>query len=134
LKILQVSDAYYPFPGGVSEHLYSLSKYLRKRGHEVWILSTSYGKDDEKFNGYVCRVGRVLILPLNKSQITLTFDPLLPLKVLRFLRERKFDIVHTRMDHNTLPLPRRLNLPHILRWFQLVQGRKNFFHPSMEEN
>jgi len=95
LKILQVSDAYYPFPGGVSEHLYSLSKYLRKRGHEVWILTTSYGKDDGKFNGYVHRIGRVLILPLNKSQITLTFDPLLPLKVLRFLREMRFDIVHT---------------------------------------
>jgi hypothetical protein len=95
LKILQVSDAYYPFPGGVFERLYSLSKYLRKRGHEVWILTTSYGNADEKFNGYVHRVGKVLILPLSKSQITLTFDPLLPLKVLRFLRERKFDIVHT---------------------------------------
>ncbi len=95
MKILQVSDAYYPFPGGVSEHIYSLSKYLRRRGHEVWVLTTSYGKGDENFNGYVRRIGRVLILPLNKSQITLTFDPLLPLKVQKFLREKTFDVVHT---------------------------------------
>jgi Glycosyltransferase len=95
LKILQVSDAYYPFPGGVSEHIHSLSKYLRKRGHEVWVLTTSYGNGDENFKEYVHRIGRVLILPLNKSQITLTFDPILPLKVWKFLRERSFDVVHT---------------------------------------
>ncbi len=95
LKILQVSDAYYPFPGGVSEHLYSLSKYLRKRGHEVYILTASYGKGDEEFNENVYRIGRVILLPLNKSQITLTFDPLLHYKVWRFLKKTRFDIVHT---------------------------------------
>lgn len=95
LKILQVSDAYYPFPGGVSEHLYSLSKALRKRGHDVYILTASYGKEDEKFNDHVHRVGRVIILPLNKSQITLTFDPLLAFKVKNFLKRNSFDIVHT---------------------------------------
>jgi len=95
LKILQVSDAYYPFPGGVSEHLYSLSKYLRKRGHEVWILTAGYGKGDENFNGNVIRVGRVLVLPLNKSQITLTFDPILPLKVREIFKKMSFDVVHT---------------------------------------
>lgn len=95
LRILQVSDAYYPFPGGVSEHIYSLSKYLRRRGHEVYILTASYGKADREFNEYVHRIGRVIVLPLNKSQITLTFDPLLHYKVWKFFKKNPFNIVHT---------------------------------------
>lgn len=57
LKILQVSDAYYPFPSGVAEHMHHLSLSLRKRGHKVYILTGRYG--DEKDEEYVKRVGKV---------------------------------------------------------------------------
>lgn len=111
LKILQVSDAYYPFPGGVTEHMHNLSVHLRQRGHEVKILTGSYGADDEKFNHNVVRVGKVIITSprlkiFNLTQLTLTFSPTLHLKVRNFLRKNKFDIVHT---HG----PLALNLPHL---------------------
>lgn len=93
LKILQVSDAYYPFPGGVSEHMHHLSRALRKRGHEVYILTANYnGGKDEK---YVKRVGKIHTFLANKTQITWTFSWNLPFQVKKFIRENKFDVIHT---------------------------------------
>ncbi len=109
LRILQVSDAYYPFPGGVSEHLHHLTLALRERGHDVRILTGRYpGTYTDP--PWVYRVGRVRILPalgvLNKTQLTLTLSPTLPLEVRTFFRHHRFDIVHT---HG----PLALNLPQL---------------------
>jgi len=92
LKILQVSDAYYPFPSGVSEHMHHLSLSLRKRGHEVHILTGKYNNEKED---YVKRVGKVYRFKSNKAEVTLTFSFNLPFEVKKFLREEKFDVVHT---------------------------------------
>lgn len=93
LKILQVSDAYYPFPGGVSEHMHHLSKALRKRGHEVHILTAKYA--DEKDEEYVKRVGKIHTFLANKTQITWTFSWNLPFEVKKFIRKNRFDVIHT---------------------------------------
>lgn len=93
LKILQVSDAYYPFPGGVSEHMYHLSEALRKRGHQVYILTAKYG--EEKDEKYVKRVGKIHTFLANKTQITWTFSWSLPFEVKKFIRKNKFDVIHT---------------------------------------
>jgi len=111
LKILQVSDAYYPFPGGVTEHMHNLSLHLRRRGHDVKILTGSYGRDDERFNHDVIRIGKVIVTSprlkiFNLTQLTLTFSPSLHLQVRDFLRTNRFDIVHT---HG----PLAVNLPHL---------------------
>ncbi len=111
LRILQVSDAYYPFPGGVSEHMHNLALHLRKRGHIVKILTGSYGEEDRGFNHNVIRVGKVFITTpklklFNLTQLTLTFSPKLPIIVRNLLKENYFDVVHT---HG----PLALNLPHL---------------------
>jgi len=108
LRILQSSDAYYPFPGGVSEHMHYLSLYLRERGHRVTILTADYGSGTAERD--VVRIGRVRILPplkaFNMTQLTVTFEPGLHLKVRDFLRRNEFDVVHT---HG----PLAPNLPHL---------------------
>ncbi len=109
LRILQVSDAYYPFPGGVSEHLHHLTLALRQRGHDTRILTGRYpGTTTDP--PWVHRVGRVRILPalglFNKTQLTLTLSPSLPLEVRAFFRQHRFDVVHT---HG----PLALNLPQL---------------------
>ncbi len=107
LRILQVSDAYYPFPGGVSEHLHHLTVALRQRGHDARILTGRYPGTYED-PPWVHRVGQVRVLPalgfFNKTQLTLTLSPGLPLEVRAFFRQHRFDIVHT---HG----PLALNLP-----------------------
>jgi phosphatidylinositol alpha-mannosyltransferase len=106
LRILQVSDAYYPFPGGVSEHLHHLTRSLRDRGHDVKILTTSYGPEDAKFSDGVYRLGHCRILPSNKTQATLAFAWNLPVLVRNFMARHRFDVVHT---HGSLAV----NLPHL---------------------
>jgi len=105
MKILQVSDSYLPFPGGVAEHMYNLKKALEKRGHDVWVLTTQYYGDgtiredkDEYRDERVIRMGKVVVLPplkmFNATQLTVTFDPLLHLHVRDFIRRNRFDVVH----------------------------------------
>ena len=103
MKILQVSDSYLPFPGGVAEHIYNLKKALEKRGHDVWVLTTQYyggtrEDKDEYRDERVIRIGKVVVLPplkmFNATQLTVTFDPLLHLHVRDFIRRNRFDVVH----------------------------------------
>jgi len=99
MKILMVSDAYYPFPGGVSEHMHHLSKALRERGHNVKILTARY--DGEESEKDVIRVGKINILPLNFTQITFTWERGYR-KKLREVFKKSYDIVHTHgpLGHN----------------------------------
>jgi len=93
MRVLQVSDSYYPDPGGVSEVLYHLSKALRYLGHEVVILTSSHPEaiTDE----FVNRVGWRIRLQANKSEVIWTFSPFLPFEVRDFMKENSFDIVHS---------------------------------------
>jgi phosphatidylinositol alpha-mannosyltransferase len=93
MRILQVSDSYYPDPGGVSEVLYHLTKALRNRGNEVHILTGGY-PDAKKEKG-VTRLGKRISLRANKSEINWTFSPGLFPKVKRFISNNSFDIIHT---------------------------------------
>ncbi|MGC8797291.1 MAG: glycosyltransferase family 4 protein [candidate division WOR-3 bacterium] len=99
LNILLVSAAYRPYPSGVSEHVYHLAKNLHALGNEVTVLATNFPRfknlqqnDQESFR--VERVGRAILLPLNRSYATLPIGLKLPGQVAEFLRRNQFDIVH----------------------------------------
>lgn len=101
MRICQVSDTYLPTPGGIPEHMYHLSKELRRRGHYVRVLTANFrgptsitmhsDSDDELF---IHRIGRGWIIPSNRSYARLTVDWHLGHKVKKFFLEEKFDIVH----------------------------------------
>lgn len=98
LRILHVSDAYYPFPGGVTEHIHHLVSHLRNLGHDARILTAKYpGPFTDPH--WVHRVGRVRILPplklLNATQLTLTFSHNLLHEVRKFFQNYRFDVIHT---------------------------------------
>lgn len=93
MKILQVSEHYFPYVGGISEHIYFLSTELRKRGHQVDIL-TSKMKNSQKSEPNVYRIGTSIIVPMNKSFSRLTIHPLVPVRIRDFLRKNKYDIIH----------------------------------------
>lgn len=43
LRLLMVSDFFYPNTGGVESHIYQLSQCLMARGHKVVVLTHAYG-------------------------------------------------------------------------------------------
>lgn len=90
MRICVVSDAYYPYPSGVSEYAHNLAKYLKEKGNSVTILTLHY-PGEEQDEGVV-RVGRVIFVPMNGTLATV---PLLnPIFVKSFFTKNKFDIVH----------------------------------------
>lgn len=98
MKICIVSDAYYPYPSGVSEYAFYVAKYLRKFGHDVKILTTHYPKtkgiEGKEFEEGVFRVGRVFLIPANKSYATPTIGWGVSRIVKEYVKREKFDLFH----------------------------------------
>lgn len=95
MKICLVSDVYYPHIGGVPEHIYHLSINLKRLGHEVRILTASYGDNGHFDSLDVVRIGRSINIIKNKSLFAITVGYRLSGQVQRFLQREQFDIVHT---------------------------------------
>lgn len=97
LRVCLVTAAYRPYPSGVSEHVAHLGAALAELGHDVEVLTTRYGgeaPDAESGPVPVHRLGRAVLVPANGSYATLPVGRDLPGQVGRYLRERRFDIVH----------------------------------------
>lgn len=100
MRICMVTDNYYPYIGGIAEHVHHLSVELRKRGHTVKILTSKFGgrtveclqcvPDEE----HIKRIGRGLVIRSNKSfsRIPLAIRPVA--RVRRYFKEQRFDIIH----------------------------------------
>lgn len=94
MKVLFVSDIFYPHTGGVPEHIMYLCNTLRSMGHDARILAPSYGNNDPWVNDHIIRLGRAIKIPKNRSFAVLTFGVLIPWKLRRLLEKEKFDIIH----------------------------------------
>ncbi len=100
MKICMVSDVYFPYVGGVPEHIFHLSQQLRKRGHEVKILTSNFGGktvETLKFcpnEEYVNRIGQALLIRSNKSfaRLPIGWRPMNQVK--QFFEKEKFDVIH----------------------------------------
>ncbi len=107
LRILMVSDIYYPYPGGISEHIHHLTLELRRQGHEVQILTARYREKTFDFQDppWVIRVGRGIKIPINKSFSKITFSPRITRWVKKVLDEGHYHIVHAHSPLTpTLPM------------------------------
>ncbi len=93
LKVLMVTDAYYPYPSGVSEYVHYLSNALRDLGHKVHIVATSFGKkEDGKYDAI--RIGKVFYVPLNKSYATVPVGFDVPAKMKYLMQSSRYDVIH----------------------------------------
>ena len=95
MRILMVSDNYYPYPGGIAEHIHHASLELRELGHDVKILTASYGDNRCFGSAQVIRVGKSVMIPANRSFCLVPVGWRLSERVRQVLREGDFDIVHT---------------------------------------
>jgi phosphatidyl-myo-inositol alpha-mannosyltransferase len=93
VKIGLVSPYVYPLPGGVTAHVRYLYENLRKRGHDVRIITSSHGLQRSS-DGDVIRIGKGFSVPTNGSVGTLTVSPRFVSQVGDVLERERFDLLH----------------------------------------
>jgi phosphatidylinositol alpha-mannosyltransferase len=93
VKIGLVSPYIYPLPGGVTQHVGYLYENLRKRGHDVRIITSSHGLQRSS-EGDVIRIGKGFSVPTNGSVGTLTVSPRFIKQVREVLEQEQFDLLH----------------------------------------
>lgn len=94
LKVLLVSEVFYPHTGGVSEHMLYLWKNLRALGHDAKILAPSFGRNEPYTGEHFLRLGRAFKFPKNQSFYVVTIGLTIPWKIKHLLDRECFDIIH----------------------------------------
>jgi len=87
------SDTYYPQVNGVVTSIRMLEDELQKRGHKVFIFTTTDPKDRQK-RPNVFRLPSMPFVFLPTMRLGILYPPLLLLKMRRF----KFDVIHTQTE------------------------------------
>src|SRR5437868_7855585 len=94
MKICLVSPYDYPYPGGVTEQVKGLEKYLRLRGHQVLILAPSSEDDPQPPGSALRRVGDVVELPANGSRARISLSLGTSRVVREIMAQEAFDVIH----------------------------------------
>ena len=100
MKICMVSDNFYPYVGGIAEHVHFLAAELRKRGHVVKVLTANVGgrmmecMESTPEEVHVKRIGHGLVVRTNKSfaRVTVGWRPVAQIR--KYFNEERFDVVH----------------------------------------
>ena len=105
MKIGIVSQSYYPRYGGVTEHVHALARELRRRGHEVTVITSFFRRGEKGFRDGVLRIGWNILVPFNRAFVGFAIGLSLKRRLRRAFRDLELDVVHV---HNpaapTLPL------------------------------
>jgi phosphatidylinositol alpha-mannosyltransferase len=93
LKVGIVSPYGYPHPGGVNEHVRFTYDAMRRMGHDVWIITSKYGRERES-EGHVIRLGTGWAAPANGSVGRVTLGLRFKRQAREVLEAQNFDILH----------------------------------------
>lgn len=105
MKIGIVSQSYYPRYGGVTEHVHHTAVELRKRGHDVTIITSHFRRGEAASVPGVERIGYNLLIPFNGAFVDLAVGFRLRSQIRGLLRRYDFDLLHTHAPLvPTLPL------------------------------
>jgi phosphatidylinositol alpha-mannosyltransferase len=94
MKVLMVSETYYPYLGGISDHIYYLSRELRSLGHTITVLTSHFDGCEEFNDPDVLRAGRSYVIRANKSYSLITLSLRAHNRVRELMAENQFDVVH----------------------------------------
>jgi phosphatidylinositol alpha-mannosyltransferase len=105
MNIALVSPYDFPFPGGVTQHIYYLDKHFRDLGHQVKIIAPCAGEEPEQLaDNVVVTTTKVVSIPFSGSKARIPYSPAVNWRVKRALHAEDFDIVHAH-EPMTLPVP-----------------------------
>ena len=93
LKVGIVSPYGYPHPGGVNDHVRHTYEAMRRLGHDVWIITSKYGKE-RTTEGHVIRLGTGYAFPANGSMGRVTLSWRFKERARDLLERQRFDILH----------------------------------------
>jgi phosphatidylinositol alpha-mannosyltransferase len=93
MKIGIVSPYGYPHPGGVNEHVRHTHDAMRQMGHDVWIITSKYGRQRES-EGHIIRLGTGWAAPANGSVGRVTLGLRFKHQAREVLEAQRFDILH----------------------------------------
>ena len=93
MKVGIVSQSYYPRYGGVTEHVHHTAVELRRRGHDVTIITSRF-REGEAGLPDVERIGMNVLVPFNRAFVDLTVGWNLRRDLERVLRAHDFDLLH----------------------------------------
>jgi len=94
MKIGIVTPAFYPYPGGVTEHVYHTYLELERLGHDVKVITTSFGPGTSPCEHDVIRIGRAFSFPANGSICPVAVDLRMSNQFRKVFRDEAFDVVH----------------------------------------
>jgi phosphatidylinositol alpha-mannosyltransferase len=94
MRIGIVSQSYYPRYGGVTEHVHALAHELRRRGHEVTIITSFFRRGEKGFVDGVLRIGWNILVPFNRAFVDFAIGVSLKRQLRRAIRTLDLDIVH----------------------------------------
>lgn len=102
LRILMVSDFFYPNTGGVESHIYQLSQCLLGRGHDVVVLTHCHGRPARTV--YMTNGLKVVYAPRRAAVLAATLPTFLPLlrAVRRLLIHERITLVHSHQAFSPL--------------------------------
>jgi phosphatidylinositol alpha-mannosyltransferase len=96
VRIGIVSQSYYPRYGGVTEHVHHTAVELRRRGHDVTIITSRFRENPEPEHELgVERLGYNVLVPYNRAFIDLTIGFHLKRDLRRVFERHDFEILHT---------------------------------------
>jgi phosphatidyl-myo-inositol alpha-mannosyltransferase len=93
LKVGIVSPYGYPHPGGVNEHVRFTHRAMQRMGHDVWIITSKYGRQRES-EGRIIRLGTGWAMPANGSVGRVTLGLRFKHQAREVLEEHNFDVLH----------------------------------------
>ena len=93
LKVGIVSPYGYPDPGGVNEHVRFTYEAMTRMGHDVWIITSKYGRQRES-EGHIIRLGTGWAAPTNGSVGRVTLGLRFKHQAREVLEAHGFDILH----------------------------------------
>ena len=111
MKILMLTDVYFPRVNGVSTSIQTFRRELRELGHEIWVVAPEYGQptaDERDIDRIISR--QVLFDPEDRMM-----RPRLLARRLESFQRSNFDLVHVQTPfvahYAGLRLARRLGIP-----------------------
>ncbi len=105
MRIGIVSQSYYPRYGGVTEHVHHTAVELRRRGHDVTIITSRFRQGEAMHAPGVVRIGYNILVPFNGAFVDLAVGIRLKSQLRSIMREYDFDLLHTHAPLvPTLPL------------------------------